>query len=151
MLKETVGRKWGKERERERSGCRRRRWPEARIRLVKVRPLTGSWILSTWFFHSLTPFPSGSYFSKEDSFVVAEEWWGTHGLQTLTLTLAADPRIWARNMKQQMWGNRFIGLVFCPFWALPDRQSNKRWLIKDRKRLVHQVLGARLTHKCICV
>ena len=137
-------------RERERIGCRGRRRPQARIRLVKVRPLTGSWILSTRFFHSLTPFPSGACFGEEDGSWLKEGWWETCGPKTLTLTLAPEPQIWARNMKQQMWGNRFMGLVFCPLWTMPDRQSDKGRLIKDRKILAHQVPEGGLTHKCIC-
>lgn len=133
-----------------RIGRRRRRWPEAASRPVKVRPLTGSWILSTWFFQSLTPFPSGARFGrwggslwleKSDGGPVVLRRWHWHWLRSGE----SEPGMWS----SRCGGNRFIGLVFCPLSPAPDRQSNKRWPIKDGKGLVHQVLGGRLTHKCM--
>lgn len=134
------------EKEGERIGRRGRRRPEATTHLVKVRPLSGSWILSTRFFHSLTTFPSEACFSEEDSSWLEEG----DGLQKLTLTLAPDPQTWAKNIKQQMWGSRFIGLVFCLFWAMPDKQSDKRGQIKDGQELRNTEFGGRLTSGCVC-
>lgn len=148
MCKETEESKRDRgRRQKERIGCKRRRPPEARIHLVKLRPLSWSWILSTWFFHSLTPFPSGAWFSQKESFGWRREmgrlpmrwglaphpietWgnhlekgsfpslgWVRHASQTETADESRKKSLTAKSNRAQQWCNR----VFCVNQARGNR------------------------------
>lgn len=131
----------------ERTGRGRRRWPGATTRLVKVRPLTGSWILSTRLFQSLTLLLSiWSLFEGGGCLevvgwrrVTGDRWSSGADIDIGSRSCRAEPGI--QSSRCGGGGNLLQAWCGAHLETAADRQSSKRWPIKDWKSLERQVLG----------
>ena len=160
MFRKTEGRELqremegGEERERARRRERQREMDVEAEESLRLRFVLSKWDLklgpefcqheshtiSIWGLFELRSYSSCS--EEGDGRPAVLRRWHWHWLQTHE----SEPGIWSSRCGE----TTFIGLYFCLFQTMPDRQSDKRRPIKDGNRLVQQVLGGRLTHKCIC-
>lgn len=144
-------RNWDGEEAGERIGWGRRRWPGATGRLVKVRPLTASWILSTWLFQSLTLlfsiwslFEGGGCLEVKGCRRVMWDWWSSDtDIDIGSRSYGAEPGMRSSRCVGRKKKKKNLLQAWCGahLETAADRQSSKRWPIKDWKSLEHQVLG----------